>query len=213
MSTLSPNLGLVLTEVSDTEKKFLDFRTELTGSTNSNMTKIDDAVGGLQSDVEILQSDIVNLQSDVENLQDDVAGLQTHVDDKNNPHSVTAAQVGADPSGSAEQALSDAKQYTDEKIEEIPVPDVSAQIQEHNDDPTSHGNILSKFDNVILVAGGGELQVSSDIGEAPFVITADDESDIKINASSVLYDNAASGLAAENIQDAINEVVVKIVRW
>jgi hypothetical protein len=39
-----------------------------------------------------------------------------HVTNKNNPHSVTAEQVGADPAGSAAQALTDAKKYTLDQI-------------------------------------------------------------------------------------------------
>lgn len=37
----------------------------------------------------------------------------------------TAEMVGADTSGSAAQALADAKQYTDDEIKKIPTPDVS----------------------------------------------------------------------------------------
>lgn len=39
--------------------------------------------------------------------------------------SYTASEVGADPSGSASQALKDAKSYTDTQISAIPTLDVS----------------------------------------------------------------------------------------
>lgn len=42
--------------------------------------------------------------------------LNNHKDNTSNPHKVTYTQVGADPTGSASQALSDAKKYTDNKI-------------------------------------------------------------------------------------------------
>ena len=42
--------------------------------------------------------------------------LENHVNNKDNPHAVTAAQVGADPAGSAAQALFDAKSYVDAAI-------------------------------------------------------------------------------------------------
>lgn len=38
--------------------------------------------------------------------------------------------VGADPAGSAAEALEAAKKYTDEKFSEIPTPDVTAQIEQ-----------------------------------------------------------------------------------
>ena len=69
------------------------------------------------------------------------SNLDTHVADKQNPHATTAEQVGADPKGSAAQALTDAKSYTDQKISEIPTPDVSAQIAEHNASGSAHQDI------------------------------------------------------------------------
>ena len=44
-------------------------------------------------------------------------GLNTHIANKSNPHGVTAAQVGADAKGSAAQALTDAKAYTNSAIQ------------------------------------------------------------------------------------------------
>lgn len=45
-----------------------------------------------------------------------ITDLIAHIGNKANPHGVTAAQVGADASGSAAQALTNAKSYTDEKV-------------------------------------------------------------------------------------------------
>lgn len=53
----------------------------------------------------------------------------------------TASEVGADPSGSASQALYDAKIYTDTQIAAIPTPDVSGQISTHNTDTSAHNDI------------------------------------------------------------------------
>lgn len=53
----------------------------------------------------------------------------------------TAAEVGADASGAAAQALADANAYTDAAIEAIPVPDVSAQIAAHNASGSAHSDI------------------------------------------------------------------------
>lgn len=53
----------------------------------------------------------------------------------------TASEVGADPSGSASQALTDAKSYTDTQIAAIPTPDVSGQISTHNTNDEAHNDI------------------------------------------------------------------------
>ena len=53
----------------------------------------------------------------------------------------TAAEVGADPSGSASSALSEAKAYADRQIAAIPTPDVSGQIGAHNVAADSHNDI------------------------------------------------------------------------
>lgn len=70
-----------------------------------------------------------------------------HIGNKENPHGVTAAQVGADPSGSASSALTQAKAYTDQKIAAIPAPDVSGQINTHNTDPSAHNDIRQLIAN------------------------------------------------------------------
>ena len=49
----------------------------------------------------------------------------------------------------ADAAESNANAYTDQKISEIPTPDVSGQIGEHNADGTAHPEIRQKFSQVI----------------------------------------------------------------
>lgn len=73
------------------------------------------------------------------------SNLDTHTADKHNPHATTAEQVGADPEGSAAQALVDAKSYTDQKISEIPAPDVSGQIAAHNASGEAHQDIRTEL--------------------------------------------------------------------
>ena len=58
--------------------------------------------------------------------------------------SYTAAEVGADASGSANKALADSKAYTDAKVAAIPTPDVSAQIATHNANAKAHADIRSE---------------------------------------------------------------------
>ena len=61
--------------------------------------------------------------------------------------SIASALDDVDPAGSAQQALRDAKSYTDQKILEIPTPDVSGQIGTHNADASAHADIRSSISN------------------------------------------------------------------
>ena len=111
-----------------------------------------------------------NAHEDIRDLVSNAQqNLTEHTENKSNPHQVTAAQVGALPlsggtltgtlvlSGnpinvndattktyvdSADATtLSSAKNYTDEKIDAIPTPDVSAQIEAHNNSDAAHANM------------------------------------------------------------------------
>ena len=80
------------------------------------------------------------------------SNIVAHVGNKENPHKVTAKQVGADAAGSATKALSDAKEYTDAKIAAIPTPDVSGQINTHNTNTYAHNDIRTSVNNVQSIA-------------------------------------------------------------
>lgn len=95
-----------------------------------------------------------------------LAETPVHIANKNNPHEVSAAQVGADASGSAAKALSDAKSYTDQKIAAIPTPDVSGQINTHNTNTSAHADIrgaiaskapMYQYSTTDLTAGSSAL--------------------------------------------------------
>ena len=55
--------------------------------------------------------------------------------------------VKVEQAGAAEAALETAQKYTDQKIKEIPTPDVSGKIQEHNEDENAHPNIQEQLRN------------------------------------------------------------------
>lgn len=61
--------------------------------------------------------------------------------------SIASALDDVEPAGSAQQALIDAKSYTDQKILEVPTPDVSGQIGTHNADASAHADIRSSISN------------------------------------------------------------------
>ena len=104
MSSTSKNLGLILTAISDTSKKFLDYRNELSGETNSNMTKIDDAFGPVQD----------------------------HIVNTNNPHEVSLEQIGAEQSGTAKNLI-DAHNISETSHENI-VQKIPTQISQLDND-------------------------------------------------------------------------------
>lgn len=67
---------------------------------------------------------------------------------------LSASDVGADTSGSATQALKDAKSYTDQKVSSIPTPDVSGQINSHNTSTSAHSDIRNAANAALPKSGG-----------------------------------------------------------
>ena len=58
---------------------------------------------------------VVSLSNDKANKTD----LTSHINDVDNPHNITIEQIGADPVGSADTALAEAKEYTDTKVADL----------------------------------------------------------------------------------------------
>ena len=93
--------------------------------------------------------------------------ISNHSGNKSNPHGVTAAQVGADASGSAAKALSDAKAYTDQKVSSIPTPDVSGQISAHNSSTSAHADIRTALN--------GKAPAGYGLGSSGATVSGDDD--------------------------------------
>lgn len=75
--------------------------------------------GNINSITAVINQHIENLEDDVQTLDSQKANqttLNSHTNNKSNPHQVTCTQIGADPTGSANKALNDAKAYTDTKV-------------------------------------------------------------------------------------------------
>ena len=72
---------------------------------------------------------------------------------------LAASLEQVDAAGSAAQALSDAKKYTDQKIADIPTPDVSGQINTHNTDTSAHSDIRTLVSNH---ANNADIHVTAD---------------------------------------------------
>ena len=74
--------------------------------------------------------------------------LVNTINGKSGTVDLSASDVNADQKGSADEALSSAKAYTDEQIAAIPTPDVSGQISSHDTSNTSHNDIRLLIDNL-----------------------------------------------------------------
>lgn len=79
--------------------------------------------------------------------------LTSHIDNKSNPHNVTAAQIGAAT-----------EEYVNNAISNIPAPDVSGQISTHNTDTAAHNDIREAIANLNTLVG--DTSVSAQIESA-----------------------------------------------
>lgn len=79
--------------------------------------------------------------------------LTSHIDNKSNPHNVTAAQIGAAT-----------EEYVNNAISNIPAPDVSGQINTHNTDTAAHNDIREAIANLNTLVG--DTSVSAQIESA-----------------------------------------------
>lgn len=124
---------------------------------------------GLSNVVDVKQasdSEFQSLKTVVEGLQEgEDAGavltkLNTHVEDNDNPHNITAAQIGADtPAGAqekADKALSDANEFSEQQIAGL-----SETISNHTQDDVRHLTQADreKLDGIGEGGGGGGLEV------------------------------------------------------
>lgn len=142
--------------------------------------------------------------ADVGARPDDWTPTAEEVGARPNTWTPTASDVGADPAGSSESALQAAKTYTDQKISAIPTPDVSKQIQNHNESADAHSN---QFSNVLKTSGGGTVNMDESFGVGPYNIEVSEDADTgDFTAAQVGYNNVATGMAATNVQDAVTEL-------
>lgn len=149
----------------------------------------------------ITNADLVKT-ADGGNAEEKLAAAAEHIANKDNPHGVDAVQigavptsrkvnnkslsadvtlsagdVGADAAGSATKALSDAKEYADQKAVDM-----------------------------VTISAGGAIQTTGVIGSGPYTIEFSPEEDGAAAATDISYQNTASGLSATNVQDAIDEL-------
>ena len=133
------------------------------------------------------------------------AAMTNHIADKNNPHNVTAAQVGArpntwtptasdvgaDPAGSSAQALQNAKNYADtaayEKAKEQGYTGTEAEF---------YAALVSLKDGPFLPLSGGTLQGTVKVPEAFSLSTISGDGDelVRIDGSKLSFINGNGGV-------------------
>ena len=136
-----------------------------------------------------------------ESVETKLAAAAEHIADTSNPHNVTADQVGADVQGSAASALADAKKYTDQKIADIPTPDVSGQIETHNTSGTAHADIRAALDGKENAGAASAVQAKLEAH------TKDKTNPHGVTATQVPYTPTADGVIKDtNVQKAIESL-------
>lgn len=150
-----------------------------------------DGILGCLENCEILQTKCEEIQDNIptkiSELENDSGYLSEETDPTvpawakaSNKPEYTAAEVGADTSGSAAQALSDANAYTDKQILNIPKPDVSGQIEVHNTSTGAHADIRELIDNLDTEV---DKKVNTSDIDALYA-----ELDKKVNTSDIIND-------------------------
>lgn len=102
----------------------------LSSIVNYNDKEVKDTISALQKSVEALESgtyDDTQLRADIASTYATIASLADYIKSNDlaawakasTKPSYTASEVGADPTGSASTALSDAKSYTDTEIKKV----------------------------------------------------------------------------------------------
>ena len=88
------------------------------------------------------------------------------------------------------------QEYVDQKISEIPTPDVSGQIGEHNQDENAHADIREMINNIPTPDVSGQIDTHNTATDA--------HSDIReaVNNAQIAANNAAS--AASTAQTTAN---------
>lgn len=142
--------------------------------------------------------------TDVKNIDE---AFDLHVADKDNPHGVTAAQVGAPT-----------VEEMNEAIAAIPTPDVSGQINDHNADTSAHADIRTAVNNAAnaannAAAAAAEAKTTANgkeaAGTAANKVSAHNtdtaaHSDIRTAVTNAANAASAAQAAATNAQNTAN---------
>lgn len=117
----------------------------------------------------------------------------------------TSEELNSNISGGDTQTLTEAKNYTDKSISEIPTPDVSGQIERHNTSPTAHPDIRELLNTCVGLPEFNdktyELTFTTK-GGAKFII------DLPIEKMGLHYNEDTQSIEFANADGSISSIPV-----
>lgn len=117
----------------------------------------------------------------------------------------TSEELNSNISGGDTQTLTEAKNYTDKAISEIPTPDVSGQIERHNTSPTAHPDIRELLNTCVGLPEFNdktyELTFTTK-GGAKFII------DLPIEMMGLHYNEDTQSIEFANADGSISSIPV-----
>lgn len=117
----------------------------------------------------------------------------------------TSEELNSNISGGDAQTLTEAKNYTDKAISEIPTPDVSGQIERHNTSPTAHPDIRELLNTCVGLPEFNdktyELTFTTK-GGAKFII------DLPIEMMGLHYNEDTQSIEFANADGSISSIPV-----
>lgn len=117
----------------------------------------------------------------------------------------TSEELNSNISGGDAQTLTEAKNYTDKAISEIPTPDVSGQIERHNTSPTAHPDIRELLNTCVGLPEFNdktyELTFTTK-GGAKFII------DLPIEKMGLHYNEDTQSIEFANADGSISSIPV-----
>ena len=119
-------------------------------STNPVQNKVLDAEFEAISVAMNTLEDAIDSKSDKSHNHNDVYYTETEMDNKLDAVNTSISNITSnyETKDNASAKLSEAKLYTDTQIAAIPTPDVSGQIEAHNEDTSAHEDIRTSIDNL-----------------------------------------------------------------
>lgn len=201
----------VKTQSVDAESVAYDGTTSELTATNVQdaIDEIDASVDVVNTTITNIQSDITDIQWDITNIQEDITNIQTDITEIKD---IVEVETMPTPSEESEGTIIQYKGATDANFvhwyfyECVEVAWTDPQeyewqnikVQEDKEGTTTIYLTQAQYD---------ALPASKATDGVIYKIYAEESGDVTIDADNVDYDNTTSGLTADNVQDAIDEII------
>lgn len=201
----------VKTQSVDAESVAYDGTTSGLTATNVQdaIDEIDASVDAVNTTITNIQSDITDIQWDITNIQGDITNIQTDITEIKD---IVEVETMPTPSEESEGTIIQYKGATDTNFvhwyfyECVEIAGTDPQeyewqnvkVQEDKEWTTTIYLTQEQYD---------ALPASKATDGVIYKIYAEESGDVTIDADKVDYDNTTSGLTADNVQDAIDEII------